>query len=494
MGIKSRVTKIIKIPMSKDILEQLYFKEELSFLKISKRYEEIYGVSVNNVTVKKWFLGYGLVPRSRKEDQEIAARSKTKPVDLSSFENMTIGELAKINDVSTTTIHKKLKKQKIYRERTPKETSDIRFNKFAKEVNVSGYVDGKSKQLLAEENNCSYKLINRALKINGIKERTRNESQLIANINSVDTCIEKYGVPYSFYKANKTGSIAEKEIKDWLNDDLGFNFQQANNFLPIFLSGEDRISHQQLDGLDRDKMVAFEYCGLYAHSRAVRKDKFYHLRKHKKCDELGIKLYTIFENEWSFRKDQVKGLIKTQLGLIGTRVYARNTKFIEIPPYKAKLLCNNWHIQGAPSNISKAFGLEYDGKIISIMTFGMHHRNNIELTLNRYCFDFNYYVIGGVEKMFSNAINVLDVSKIKTWSDNRYTNGNLYNKLGFSCVGEVLPDYILYNGNSHKIKKKQGSWVLSTDRPTNMSVEDYEISLKWYRVYDAGKLTWEWKK
>ena len=57
------------------------------------------------------------------------------------------------------------------------------------------------------------------------------------------------------------------------------------------------------------KAVAIEFNGTYYHSLKKDGDVLYHLNKTTACENLGIKLIHIWEDEWNNEKDDIKQLI-----------------------------------------------------------------------------------------------------------------------------------------------------------------------------------------
>ena len=49
--------------------------------------------------------------------------------------------------------------------------------------------------------------------------------------------------------------------------------------------------------------IGIEYNGLVWHSERFNKDRNYHLKKLEECNEKGIKLIQIFEDEWRYKKN-----------------------------------------------------------------------------------------------------------------------------------------------------------------------------------------------
>ena len=94
-----------------------------------------------------------------------------------------------------------------------------------------------------------------------------------------------------------------------------------------------KLNGKELDVLIRDKNLAIEYCGLYWHSNFGGKDKNYHYEKYKLCKDRGIRLITLYEDEWNLKKELVKCKLLHILGKTEkAKIYARNCKIVSLQP------------------------------------------------------------------------------------------------------------------------------------------------------------------
>lgn len=310
------------------------------------------------------------------------------------------------------------------------------------------------------------------------------------------TCLKKYGKEYYFqtdegkeksrktkierdslYQSGNFGniSIAEKEIVEFFSS-MDFDFRKTRNLL-----GDGR----EIDGYCETKKFAFEYCGLYWHSELCQKDKNYHLNKLQECRAQGVQLVTIFEDEWTYGRKYVEQFLRARLGVFERRIFARKCSVVvDRKPFD---FFRNNHIQGAPNRINFDVSLLYEGRIVSSMSFGIHHRNNVDMTLNRYASLSGIQVVGGASRLFSAARKFLK-NKIVTWSDNRWTEGNLYKNLGFVLAQEYSPDYSYVDGR--KRVSKQSQMKSHTGCPIGMTEHQWALQNKLYRIYDCGKKKW----
>lgn len=287
--------------------------------------------------------------------------------------------------------------------------------------------------------------------------------------------LEKYGIENTFGLV-KNQSKGELECIQKLNEN-GMNLVSTRKIL----SGAF-----ELDGYDEDKKIAIEYCGLYWHSEAGGKDRNYHYKKWKECSDLGIKLYTIFEDEWKTNSNKIIKYITFPFN-IQHKVYARNTEIKDISAEYATYFCNMYHLQGKTKNISKSYGLFLNDNCLMIMGFGTHHRISNKIAMNRLCSINNTQVIGGASKLINHASNIFQ-DDIITWSDNRWSNGNVYNSIGCELDSHLLPSY--YWTDFQEKFSKQSRRKNNTDQPKELTETQYNKLLGLSKIWDCGKIRW----
>lgn len=77
------------------------------------------------------------------------------------------------------------------------------------------------------------------------------------------------------------------------------------------------IPPKELDLYFDQHKLAIEYCGLYWHSSVQERiTSTYHYNKWKDCNDLGIRLITIFEDQWIDKKDLCLAKINQALGMV----------------------------------------------------------------------------------------------------------------------------------------------------------------------------------
>lgn len=314
-----------------------------------------------------------------------------------------------------------------------------------------------------------------------IKCLTCKKDKEICRINSV--------VSGSCLLCAKTGvSLQENAIKEWV-EELGLKTEKYKF--------KERIGGREIDVYVPELKVGIEYCGLYWHNECspTPRDKKYHIGKLKKANNDGIRLITIFEDEWRDRKEQVKSFIFSILKSSLT-IYARKTKIEEISTKITKNFLHLYHIQGT-TNFEVAYGLLHNNELVGLMTGNKHHRQTDTATkilvLNRLVFKNNVTVVGGASKLLS-MLKTYAVKngyeQIVTWSDNRWSEGNVYEKMGFTLNSTLPPDYSYVSGSKRLSKQSCQKNSLLEKGGIGNTEHEMALSLGYYRIWDCGKKRW----
>lgn len=313
------------------------------------------------------------------------------------------------------------------------------------------------------------------------------------------TCLEKHGIEFYCQTEDfkEKALITKKERYPEGIINFAGNTSKGEKELLEFLNGlgittfkPNRLNNFEIDCYSEELKFGVEYCGLYFHSEKY-KDNNYHFKKMKECENIGIRLITVFEDEWYRRNNQVKEFLKAQLGVFKERIYARDCEFIEIET--AGDFFERNHIQGSPGNIKYCFCIKKDEKILGMVSFSDHHRinNNSSLVLNRLAFENGHQIIGGASKLVINSIKKLK-KDILTWSDNRWSTGMLYEKMGFVYDEDLSPDYSYVYNNKTMRKSKQTSTKKALNIPEDTTEHQWHLDRGIFRIYDCGKKRWKY--
>lgn len=257
--------------------------------------------------------------------------------------------------------------------------------------------------------------------------------------------------------------------------------------------GDRKIIHpMEIDVYIPSKKLAFEFDGLYWHSENKISDSKYHLKKTVLCNNKGIRLIHIFEDEWILKKDIVKSRIKSILGISDNKISASKCKIKEISSKIANEFIEENHIQGSCQS-KYQYGLFYKDELVSVMTFG-HLRKNLngrggknDYELLRFCNKLNTNVVGGASKLLSHFIRDYSPETILSYSDKRWNTGNVYKQLGFKWSHDSSPSYFYVVSNRRENRYKyRKSELVKEGYSKELSEHDIMLRRGIYRIYDCG--------
>ena len=280
------------------------------------------------------------------------------------------------------------------------------------------------------------------------------------------------------YPRNSGESIAESEIFNFLKEILP-------NEMLIIKNTKIVISPYELDIYIPDKNIAIEHDGLFWHKNY---DRNYHLNKTEMCNKLNITLIHIFEDEWIYKKDIVKSRLKHILNVSNNqKIHGRKCIIKEIDSIMKDNFLNQFHIQG--KDISRIrLGAFYNDELVSVMTFSYGNiskgskKENGVWELNRFCSSDKYRVIGIAGKLLEYFKRNYEWEKIFSYADIRWSNGNLYNRLGFKLDYTIKPNYWYIKGYKriHRFNLRK-----------NSEEKKYDISEKLLRLSEGYNTIWD---
>ena len=250
------------------------------------------------------------------------------------------------------------------------------------------------------------------------------------------------------------------------------------------------IAPLELDIFIPSKNLAIEINGVYWHSELQGKDKNYHLNKTLECEKKGIQLIQFWDSELNKKWDIVSSMILAKCGIHKSKFGARQCLIEKIDSKTEQEFLNQNHLQGyRPSSI--CYGLYFKDELISLMSFGKPIFNkHFDWELLRFCNKLNTHVAGSASKLF----NQRPQGSLISYSDRRYSNGELYSKLKMIKLEMSFPSYhytndyqTFYNRvkfQKHKLPNLLESFDPSLTEWENMKMNGYD------RIWDCGNLKW----
>lgn len=300
-------------------------------------------------------------------------------------------------------------------------------------------------------------------------------SEIANELNVTNGCVRNYFLKHEIQVQWFFQSIGEKEINQFVVS-LGIEtITNVRNVIPPY----------ELDIYIPQYNLAVEYCGLYWHSEINGKNKHYHKEKLDLCNDKGIRLLTIFEDEWLTKQDIVQSKIKSVINQDDREIlYARRCTIMNVGKKQRKRFLEKYHIQGdGPSSLS--YGLFHNNVLVALISF-ISKRSKVFI-LNRYATSCR--VVGGFSKLLKHFQTHNEWNNIITFADLRWSNGNLYDTCGFTVDKILEPDYYYtdryarYHKFAFRHKHLQNK-LLSYD--ANLSEHQNCINNGLFRIWNCG--------
>lgn len=242
---------------------------------------------------------------------------------------------------------------------------------------------------------------------------------------------------------SKASSEAEKEVLEFVYN-LN-NKAEANNYT--------LLNFKELDIYIHDIKLGIEYNGLYWHSDEYKKNEGHKL-KTDLCNDKGIELIQIYEDEWLCKKDIVKHLLKSSI--ITEKTIYPNLKYKQTCIERLKDFISTNSIN-YPIEADLAVSLISEKTVVSCILFNKTEDEiNIKSVISK--LGFNNTVISEILKEFLASNSNYNI----TFNfDRRWGSYKLFTDLGFKKIKDTCPTYeyvinsktrsILNKGNNRKI-------------------------------------------
>lgn len=265
--------------------------------------------------------------------------------------------------------------------------------------------------------------------------------------------------------------------------------QDLQNFIEniVPIKRNDRSLGFELDVFIPERKIAFEFNGIYWHNE-LYKDRNFHLNKTKRCEENGIRLFHVWQDDWNKKRPIVESRIKAILGVSEKVVNARSSKIVELSKEQAKLFFEENHLQGYVNG--KAYGLSVNDEIVSAILIGKSRFKKGEIELLRFANKLNCKVNGGLEKLLAN----LEIRKLVTYCDKSWGSGKFYENKGFKFIHNSPPGFwYVINGIRENRFKYRKTELLKEGYDEKLSAHEIMLHKKIYRIYDCGSSKWSFE-
>jgi len=262
------------------------------------------------------------------------------------------------------------------------------------------------------------------------KWRCAENHEFTAMVYSV---LDGHGCPECFGKVSRAQIDLENVVRSMLPEGAAVD-RGSYDVIPPF----------QIDVWVPSKRFAVEYNGLFWHSDGAsnwRSKK--EMEKALRCRAAGVDLLMVFEDEWREKRELITAMIRHRLGVPAKeRFGARQLEVVHVK--RAADLHSFFernHLAGPARNASWGVALKAGDRVIAAATLRRSHVDG-GLELARFAVDRDVDVPGAAGRVIS-AIRARVPEPLTSYSDNRLSQGRVYEQLGFIDVTEpgARPSY-----------------------------------------------------
>lgn len=224
-------------------------------------------------------------------------------------------------------------------------------------------------------------------------------------------------------------------------------------------------------------------------------DSNYHFLKSRCAEKNNFRCIHVWDWDDMFK---IIDLIKPK-----EKIYARNCILKEVSEEEINIFLNQYHLQNSCKNQDIRLGLEYNNKLVQVMTFGKPRYNkNYQWELLRLCSHSNYVIIGGAQKLYKYFIKKYTPKSIISYCDRSKFLGNIYLKLGFKTKNNYKAIKHWYNPNLHKhitdnlLRQRGFDQLLGNQFGKYGKGTSNEYLMKqhgFFEIYDCGQQVFTWK-
>lgn len=302
------------------------------------------------------------------------------------------------------------------------------------------------------------------------------------------TCMERYGVPYPCMRKecrvssgnNSKPNIAFANLlianniefdREVILEGFSYDFRVGNTLIEI----DPTVTH------NIDWSPFGNHCGI---------DFNYHRNKTEVAIRNGFSCIHLWD--WDNCESVINLLLHRE------KIYARNCTIVDcVDSLQCKDFLQKYHTQSFTRGQPIRIGLQYNGELVSLMTFGKpRYRTDCDYELLRFCTVSGKTVVGGASKMFRYFLNKYHPNKVVSYCDLSKFNGSLYTALGFTLLKNNIPSIHWMNPNTNQhitdnlLRKNGYDRLFGTSFGKGTSNNNLMRSSGFFRVADCGQATY----
>lgn len=247
------------------------------------------------------------------------------------------------------------------------------------------------------------------------------------------------------------------------------------------------IAPMEIDIYSPSMKIGIEFCGLYWHSEENGKKSNYHANKHKACEGIGVKLITVFEDEWKNSRGKVENIIRSVFSKSPVNEVVNGLVINEVTWCTAKAFLNANHLlnSGKPGTYLVGAFLP-DATLIGVAVFSKKSDNSgVEMT-RMLAIKNNLFIMN---EMFAYAVDNYALTDITAYVDPRWHTEDDRGYLGFDIIETTKPTLWWTNFKKrYQRRYKSKTELVESGGDKNLSKAQLMKNLGYSRIWDCGKV------
>lgn len=240
--------------------------------------------------------------------------------------------------------------------------------------------------------------------------------------------------------------------------------------------------------------IAIEFNGLYWHSKQAGRDENYHYDKWIACKNKGVRLITIWEDDWRDKQDTVKSFLLSVLKPESNT--NKKNSIVNVTEKDAKFFIRNNCLSSCitsknQGDVKYIGSCDDNGDIKSLLSCSM---NDDVCQIYLYGDNFNFK---SLIKHIANMCRSNNVSTITAHSDNDISDDSVYKEIGFSSKNDYVANNWVVNPFDDCSRQNFSDYILSRfeNNPDLLfedgkSVDDLVDLNKMWLIHGSGLSEW----
>ncbi len=251
--------------------------------------------------------------------------------------------------------------------------------------------------------------------------------------------------------------------------------------------------------------IAVIYCRFDSYSECTQQRLRLTYKAKLFYKQQGIRCIVVFEDEWKQHHNLVKSKIEHILGNNHSlkRIYARKCTILPIDAKQKNKFLDTNHIQGS-DDAKVSYGAFFEGELYAVMTFTTprvfyktkNYKDNNTWELSRFATDVSVLISGIAGRMLKVFKNEHTWGQIISYADIRWSEGNMYNKLGFDFAHINPPGYhyIVDGERRHRWMFRKDALKTWDNYDSNKTEFQMTAEKGYSRIWDCGTMLFILKK